>query len=128
MNINIKRALTGGLLAAAATGAVLVPAQASAANNTWGAISYSPSTDAWGTAINFSSGSDARYVAKDKCGHSDCQVMTLHNNCGALVTNKVAGTWWWAYAPTRSAARGQAMEFAGWSPNAKLQVTTCIGD
>ncbi|NMO02650.1 DUF4189 domain-containing protein [Gordonia sp. TBRC 11910] len=128
MNLNIKRALTGGLLAMAASGAMLVPAQASAASNHWGAISYSPSTHAWGTAINFSSAGDARYVAKDKCGQSDCQVMTLNDNCGALVRNTSTNAFWWAYAPTRTAARAQAFEFAGWNPNTVLLTSTCVGD
>lgn len=127
MNTTIKRALTGTLLTMAASTAILIPGQASAATNHWGAISYSNSTGDWGTAINFSSAADARYVARDKCGHSDCQVMTLNNNCGALVRNKTTRSWWWAYAPTRTAAKSKAFEFAGWE-NAQLLTSTCVGD
>lgn len=125
MNIAIKRAMAGGLLAMAAT-AVAVPAEASAARSYYGAISYSNSTGRWGTANNFDSASDARFVARQQCGVADCQVMPLKDNCGALVRNKTTRSWWWAYAPTRNAAKSKAFEFAGWQ-NVELLTSICVG-
>jgi len=78
------------------------------ARNYYGAISYSPSTGAYGYAYDYNSKSSARNAARRQCGYRSCKnSLWFRNACGALaVGNSGYGTGW---GSTKSRAKREAL-------------------
>ncbi len=78
------------------------------ARNYYGAISYSPSTGAYGYSYDYTSKRGAQRAARKQCGYRDCKKsLWFRNACGALaVGNNGYGTGW---GSTKSRARRAAL-------------------
>ena len=82
------------IIAAVALAATLaaVPTLASAAS--WGAIAFSPSTQALGWTHDYSNETQAERAAMSYCGKNadDCEVaISFHNACGAVAVGRNGG-------------------------------------
>ncbi|NMO05022.1 DUF4189 domain-containing protein [Gordonia sp. TBRC 11910] len=126
MKTALKSVLASGVMAIAATAAVIVPAQASAADHNYGAISISKSTGNHASSSDYTSVLDAIDAANAKCNADDCGfVVMMDNNCGALAYQPITGQWGWTTEPTRDAAESGALSNAG--VGAKIVETVCMG-
>src|SRR5690606_2804301 len=77
----------------------------------FGAISYSPSTGAYGRSWNWSTRERAEDVANGYCAQADCRVVVwVRNGCAALaVAQGDRGLWGWAWSSSRSEAESLAL-------------------
>lgn len=99
--------LAGAALTMAGAGA------AHAADDQHGAIAYSDSTGVVAGAANYADAPSADAAAKAHCGEADCRIiLDFSNGCGAVAQGadgRIAVGW----APTKTEAEKQAMDFLG---------------
>src|SRR5579875_2887018 len=82
-----RRVATAIGTAAAVTAISPVLAPAASADTEWGAIAISDAAKIAGKTWDAPTKSSANSSALSYCGHSDCQVLTSFNDCGAIAYN-----------------------------------------
>lgn len=91
----------------------LAPA-ASADDDYWGAIAFSPSDNLFGRAKHAPSKAAAEAAAQGACANKDCKTLVIFKQCGAIAENSngdMAG----GYGATLSAAQTDALKNLGTS-------------
>ncbi len=95
------------------------------ARNYYGAISYSPSTGAYGYSYDYNSKSSARHAARKQCGYRNCKnSLWFRNACGALAVGSSGyGTSW---GNSRSSAKRKALRSCRkYSRNCTIRKSVC---
>ncbi|OBK21175.1 hypothetical protein A5634_10715 [Mycobacterium asiaticum] len=111
-----RRAALAVMNVAAATVTLVALPPVAHADNQFGAIAYSPSGRLFGRTKDAPSSAAAQSAALGACGNSDCKVLVVFRECGAIAENK-AGDHAGGYGSTLLAAEQDAMKrlgTAGW--------------
>jgi len=97
-----------------------------AAEETYAAIAYSPSTNRWGYGNGYPTKSEAIARALRECGENDAKTNWCKNSWIALaLSNKSPGGWGSAWGETKAAARSAAIKECR-SRNPDAHVVLCI--
>lgn len=111
-----RRAAVAMFGAAAVTATLVSVAPPAAADDQWGAIAYSPSGKLFGRTKDAPSSAAAQSAAMGACAKSDCKILVVFKQCGAIAENN-AGDHAGGYGATLAAAEADAMKTlgtAGW--------------
>ncbi|GFG92136.1 DUF4189 domain-containing protein [Mycobacterium bourgelatii] len=94
--------------------AMILAPVASADEDYWGAITYSPSSDQFGRVKHLSSKAAAESAAQAACAQKDCKTLVIFRQCGAVAENS-AGDLAGGYGATLAAAQADALKTLGTS-------------
>jgi serine/threonine-protein kinase len=79
--------------------------------DSYGAISYSPSTGISGGAWNYSCSSEAQNASVGYCGQADCKpVVWVGSGCAALAVGNDKSLYGWAWNGDKGMAQYNALE------------------
>ena len=118
--------LTRGILLIIMAVALAAGPALQAAEDTFAAIAFSPSTLRWGYGNGYSTKAEAIARARRECGESDAKTNWCKNSWIALaVSNDSRGGWGSAWGESKAAARSAAIKECR-SRNPDAHVVLCI--